>query len=295
MYSYKVFNIKITSQIPLPIREEDFSGESEVCMKYGETGKIEEGVRVGAKKAKLYWESVGGFVVTKGDKIVVSPKRDVSSRLLSIPLLGPVIGALLFQRGFLVLHASAVEKSGKVTAFLGPKGIGKSTTGAKMYEAGWGLFSDDLLAVDMTRSVKPLAAPAPPLIKLNPDIECPSLYNKSIKKSPKNKRYKKSVLLLEKRYKKLLPLKKIIFLRRRKKLGFEKMGKKNTMINVIKNNYIANISNALSIDAKKIIFESCKRITKKVKSQKTYINKKIMDSELKKEELANRLGIRNGN
>jgi len=291
MYSYRNFSLNITSQFSLPIKEKSFSGESEVHIRYGETGEIEEGIRIGMERAELYWESVGGFIVEEGGEIVVSPKRDVSSRLLSIPLLGPVIGALLFQRGFLVLHASAVERNGKVTAFLGPKGIGKSTTAAKMYEAGWGLFSDDLLAVNMTRSVKPLAAPAPPLIKLNPDIEYSTVYKKSSIKSPKEKRYKKHVLLLEDSYERLLPINKIVVLKRKDELGFENMSKKNTILNMIKNNYVLNVADSLSENAESKIFKSCKNIIGKVKSQSTHINEKIMECKFSEEELSSKLGV----
>ena len=70
---------------------------------------------------------------------------------------------LLQQRGYLVLHASAVAAGGTAVAFLGHAGWGKSTTAAALYAQGYGLVTDDVLAVEMS-SGRLMVPPGEPLV-----------------------------------------------------------------------------------------------------------------------------------
>jgi hypothetical protein len=54
---------------------------------------------------------------------------------------------LLFQRGFVVIHASACEVSGKMVAFAGLSGAGKTTTAHAFAAAGATLVSEDLVVI----------------------------------------------------------------------------------------------------------------------------------------------------
>jgi hypothetical protein len=62
-------------------------------------------------------------------------------------LLGPILGFVLRQRGFVTLHASAVAIGGSAVAFLGPQGAGKSTTAAALAHCGCAVLSDDIVAL----------------------------------------------------------------------------------------------------------------------------------------------------
>jgi hypothetical protein len=72
---------------------------------------------------------------------------------------------LLHQRGYMVLHASAVEVGNKAVAFLGPKGRGKSSIAATLYTRGHRLITDDVLAVRVEDG-KATVLPAFPHVKL---------------------------------------------------------------------------------------------------------------------------------
>jgi len=62
-------------------------------------------------------------------------------------LLGPVLGLLLRLRGVTCLHASAVALEDSSVAFVGVPRAGKSTTAAAFAQQGFGVLSDDIVAL----------------------------------------------------------------------------------------------------------------------------------------------------
>lgn len=141
---------------------------------------LEAASRIGTDEAALRWPEVGVFRLYNGREIVVEPIPDYDERLLWLYLLGPVLSALLHQRGFHVLHASCIALLKDSTrpigiGFLGDSGAGKSTTAAAFIEHGHGLLSDDLIAVppleEQTRS--PMITPVSPFVKLWPKAMSP--------------------------------------------------------------------------------------------------------------------------
>ena len=63
-------------------------------------------------------------------------------------LLGPVLGVVLRMRGVTCLHASAVSIGERGVAFVGAAGAGKSTTAAAFARQGYGVISDDIVALE---------------------------------------------------------------------------------------------------------------------------------------------------
>lgn len=68
-------------------------------------------------------------------------------------LLGPVLGVLLRYRGVTCLHASAIAVNDCAVAFVGPAGIGKSTTAAALAQRGYAVLSDDIVALEEKQGV----------------------------------------------------------------------------------------------------------------------------------------------
>jgi hypothetical protein len=62
-------------------------------------------------------------------------------------LFGPVLGIVLRLRGVTCLHASAVSIGDRSVAFVGSAGAGKSTTAAAFAREGYGILSDDIVAL----------------------------------------------------------------------------------------------------------------------------------------------------
>jgi hypothetical protein len=80
-------------------------------------------------------------------------------------LLGPVLGLVLRFRGITCLHASAIDLGGQAIAIVGPPGSGKSTTAAIFAKSGYGVLSDDVVALADHGSAF-LAQPAYPRLGL---------------------------------------------------------------------------------------------------------------------------------
>jgi hypothetical protein len=103
-----------------------------------------------------------------------------------------VLSALLHQRGLVALHASAVSIDGRVAAFVGDKGGGKSTTAAALYRCGHALVTDDILAIRPEgRTVE--VVPGFPQFKLTPESaralgEDPATLRPLSRRSPKRAR-----------------------------------------------------------------------------------------------------------
>ena len=114
--------------------------------------------------AHLFWREAGHFQVKAGREILINPAPDADEPTLRCFLLGTVLAVLLHQRGFLMLHASAValpDANGTeaAVAFLGHSGQGKSTMAAAMHAAGARFLADDVIAVP-TLAAPTLAVPA---------------------------------------------------------------------------------------------------------------------------------------
>jgi serine kinase of HPr protein (carbohydrate metabolism regulator) len=102
----------------------------------------------------------------------VDPIADLegSDEINVIPfILGPVMALLLHQRGFLVLHGSSVRVKERAVAFLGYRGKGKSTTAIHLYQDGYPLVTDDILAIKFREEGLPVVYPGYPHVRLNED------------------------------------------------------------------------------------------------------------------------------
>jgi hypothetical protein len=78
---------------------------------------------------------------------------EVSTARRASPLLRLAAPHVLALEGRHVLHASAAAIGGKVVAFVGPSGVGKSTIARMLMQQGHRIVSRDLLVVDHARDV----------------------------------------------------------------------------------------------------------------------------------------------
>ncbi|WP_457654573.1 hypothetical protein [Rhodocaloribacter sp.] len=116
-----------------------------------------------------FWmNEIGGLEIRDGRELIVDPAPGAEARGFRFLVSGIGMGFVLHQRGIPSLHASAVALDGEAVAFMGWKGMGKSTTTAVFHAQGCPVLTDDLLPL-YTEGEAVLAAPAFPGLKLLPE------------------------------------------------------------------------------------------------------------------------------
>ncbi|MFL0770593.1 MAG: hypothetical protein AB8B36_12075 [Prochlorococcus sp.] len=105
---------------------------------------------------RLELEGIGWFRVHAGLSISWQRWDDsVSDRDLRTFLVGSALGALMIQRGCLVLQGTAMVKEGQAVLLLGSPASGKSTLAWCLHQQGWQLLSSELTVIDQQGMVWP--------------------------------------------------------------------------------------------------------------------------------------------
>jgi hypothetical protein len=93
--------------------------------------------------------------VAQGKIIVYDLPPGADLGQLRLFLLGSGLGAALMQRGFLVMHASALQVGTGAILCTGASGVGKSTLAAAMMQRGYPVLADDVSPISETGQVIP--------------------------------------------------------------------------------------------------------------------------------------------
>lgn len=172
-YKYKSFNLNILSSIHLPELMPGNGAEPDVRIRYGKVPErlknvISEDVwyQVTQKELLFNLENIGKFHVANGKDVIIEPDSSASKELVRIFLLGSVMGGLLFQRGILPLHGSAIQVGDEAVVFVGESGVGKSTLAAAFHQRGYRMLCDDISAIELNENDLPSVFPAFPQLKL---------------------------------------------------------------------------------------------------------------------------------
>jgi hypothetical protein len=171
MLSYFAYGLGIHSDFPLP----EFvpaNVEADVIVRFDsakppvEMLERDAHVELQPTEATLAFRQAGVFRIREGREILIFPAQEADQSLIRLYLVGKVMATLLYQRGLLVLHASAVELDGWAVVFVGHSGSGKSSLAASLHACGHKVIADDVVAVDLGPSV-PSAIPGFPQVKLD--------------------------------------------------------------------------------------------------------------------------------
>lgn len=92
---------------------------------------------------------VGCYVIRGDSEIVVIPESAADPAQLSLFLTASAWGALCYRRGLHVLHGSAVRVRGRVFAFSGHSGAGKSSIAAWLNRRGYKMIGDDICRLEI--------------------------------------------------------------------------------------------------------------------------------------------------
>jgi hypothetical protein len=109
---------------------------------------------------------IGRFLVSNGRRVDVEPAPETDLREALPFVMGTCFGALLLQRGGLVLHGSAVAMDGQAYVFCGRSGIGKSSLAAALCSTGCEFLNDDVCSVGIDKGGRPVIWPDGRRLKL---------------------------------------------------------------------------------------------------------------------------------
>ena len=168
MYCYSAYQLCLHSEIPLSGLPKT-NGEPDVIVRLKDPEE-----RPAPETIKPTQEVIGRLAgigkcrISDGKFITITPFEGVTHEMISPNILGGCMSVILRQRGFLVLHASSVAIQGKVVAFLGHSGWGKSTLAAALHTHGHSVITDDVLAISLEDGEHPLVVPSFAQCKLTP-------------------------------------------------------------------------------------------------------------------------------
>lgn len=109
---------------------------------------------------------VARYLVRGGREILIDPDPSASDHDVRVYLLGTCLGALLHQRGFLVLHASGIATEIGCVLFTGESGSGKSTLLNEFLKRGFQMVVDDVCAIRVDQDAAPTVVPSYPRTRL---------------------------------------------------------------------------------------------------------------------------------
>jgi hypothetical protein len=167
-FHYRAFGLDIDSELEiahLPLCDAS-PGKSDRWLTLN-LGEVEQtpvtvsGLRRGLVQKLFRYEARNGAQVTI-DCLPGADQRDVTDMIIS-----RIMTIVIYQRGVLPLHASAVSIDDGIVALGGTSGAGKSTFAAALARNGHIVVSDDVLPVQAPTGQIPLAWPGAARLKLS--------------------------------------------------------------------------------------------------------------------------------
>ena len=274
--TYRAYGINIRSVVPLPELAKTESAP-DVRVRYGEVanspllesltadGEVFErpGFRivVTPRAIAVRWDRVGAFLMDGGSEVIIEPEPSVPEEDLQPFLTGPVLSVVLHQRGFLVLHASAVVIEDSAVAFLGAKGDGKSTLAAHLQVRGHRLIADDIVPVNFESGYPEVIAGFPRIKLYNDAIaavgEEPSSF-------PLIHRFveKRSFQYCDSVSTEPIPLQSLYVLSESEGVNLEELGHASAFIEITRHSYLNRYLKALNDESKH--FQQCHQLIKRI-------------------------------
>jgi hypothetical protein len=170
MYVAQIYGLSVGSDFWIlnPLENKPEARKFDVTVRLGAVGNSSAQPQAVSDYFLGHLPNIAKFLIRGGNEIVVELASGVDEQILRPCILGSAMSVILQQRGFLVLHASAVVRLGEAIAFLGTSGAGKSTTASAFLKQGYSVITDDVLAIQFRDGV-PVVVPSYPMIKLLPD------------------------------------------------------------------------------------------------------------------------------
>lgn len=176
MHSYCCYGLNVRSELEIPEFLPAGEAAADVDVRYESRDEIELeynadqsfGLRKTPHEITLWIDKVGGIQARHGNELLISPTEKAEGDGFRFLVAGVGMGFILHQRGVPSLHGSAVGIDEGAVAFVGWKGMGKSTTAGIFHSQGYPVITDDVLPFKVNSEIAS-AIPSFPHLKLLPD------------------------------------------------------------------------------------------------------------------------------
>lgn len=148
-YKYRAFGLNIESVFPIvQVPSSDFT-EPDVCIQAADLHLTPREERKLAGYQCTFFKVEDGYIfrISNGNLIQVDLSHAEHNAMLSVYLMGSCMGAILIQRGLMLLHGSCVTDGKRSVLIIGDSGAGKSTLASEFLSRGWKLVTDDVTTV----------------------------------------------------------------------------------------------------------------------------------------------------
>jgi hypothetical protein len=170
---FRLGGLAIESELPLPGLPEVQALSVDVTIRIGEAPRtlldaieIEPGCLANASEYLHTVPGVAIFYLRGASEIIIQPLDSRRLGELRSFLHSVIFAVLFFRRELLPLHASAVSVEGRVFAFMGRSGAGKSSLAAYLGRRGYQVIADDLSLLNRTKDGITKVTPCAPWLKL---------------------------------------------------------------------------------------------------------------------------------
>lgn len=176
-FQYQLYGLNIGSEIALTAVSPVRFDVPDVIVSIGDIdAKLERLPKDGVKSYKTWRASenffeinvpdVGRYLVTNGNRVVIERHAGADDPDLSAYFMGSAMAAILQQRQFLILHASAVKMRDGAILFMGRSGVGKSTICYALQQRGFSMIADDMAVLDIKPGSPAWIRPSVPITRL---------------------------------------------------------------------------------------------------------------------------------
>lgn len=157
---YTAYGLTIRTQIPLPelnlSNDQPEKAIADIDIRFAPVAK--GGLGHGKQMGPFLWTdqtalwlqvpNVARFLISDGREILIDAEPGIDEDSIRVFLLGSAFGALLFQRGYLVMHGNSIRIGDKCLVCVGHSGAGKSTLAAGFMKRGYDVLADDVVPID---------------------------------------------------------------------------------------------------------------------------------------------------
>ncbi|MFH1728808.1 MAG: hypothetical protein ABIA04_10385 [Pseudomonadota bacterium] len=176
MYNYKIFNLNIESQFQIRALnsvKEAFTNPNLKIIIAKTPDNLSRPIRkknvccqMAENEFLFFNEKLGlRYYVKDGKEIIIDQDFMKDEDKLSLFLLGSVMGATLYMKNYLPMHASTILTGKGAVMFIGNSGVGKSTLAYAFYKRGYRVITDDIAPIKMENKKLNLFA-SYPMMKL---------------------------------------------------------------------------------------------------------------------------------